>query len=50
MNSELVGEKHAQAVAIVYDYSVLAGTQGAFHHLKLDRICDQAKKLSLIHI
>ena len=47
VNSELVGEKHAQAVAIVYDYSVLAGTQGAFHHLKLDRICDQAKKFEL---
>ena len=47
VNSELVGEKHSQAVAIVYDYSVLAGTQGAFHHLKLDRICDQAKKFEL---
>ena len=40
VNSELVGKKHSQAIAIVYDYSVLAGTQGAFHHLKLDRICD----------
>ena len=47
VNSELVGEKHSQAVAIIYDYSVLAGTQGAFHHLKLDRICDQAKKFEL---
>ena len=47
VNSELVGEMHSQAVAIVYDYSVLAGTQGAFHHLKLDRICDQAKKFEL---
>ena len=25
----------------------MAGTQGAFHHLKLDRICDQAKKFEL---
>ena len=47
VNSELVGKKHSQAIAIVYDYSVLAGTQGAFHHLKLDRICDQAKKFEL---
>ena len=47
VNSELVGAESSQAVAIVYDYSVLAGTQGAFHHLKLDRICDQAKKFEL---
>ena len=47
INSELVGSENSQAVAIVYDYSVLAGTQGAFHHLKLDRICDQAKKFEL---
>ena len=47
INSKLVGPKSSQAVAIVYDYSVLAGTQGAFHHLKLDRICDQAKKFEL---
>ncbi len=39
VNSELVGPENSQAVAIVYDYSVLAGTQGAFHHMKLDRIC-----------
>ena len=47
VNSELVGPENSQAVAIVYDYSVLAGTQGAFHHMKLDRICDQAKKFEL---
>ena len=47
VNSGLVGSESSQAVAIIYDYSVLAGTQGAFHHLKLDRICDQAKKFEL---
>ena len=47
VNSALVGAENSQAVAIVYDYSVLAGTQGAFHHLKLDRICDQAKEFEL---
>ena len=47
VNSKLVGPENSQAVAIVYDYSVLAGTQGAFHHMKLDRICDQAKKFEL---
>ena len=47
INSDLVGSERSQAVAIIYDYSVLAGTQGAFHHLKLDRICDQAKKFGL---
>jgi acetyl-CoA carboxylase carboxyltransferase component len=47
INSKLIGPKSSQAVAIVYDYSVLAGTQGAFHHLKLDRICEQAKKFEL---
>ena len=47
INSQLVGEDDAKAVAIVYDYSVLAGTQGFFHHAKLDRICEQAKKFNL---
>jgi acetyl-CoA carboxylase carboxyltransferase component len=47
INSALVGEDDAKAVAIVYDYSVLAGTQGFFHHAKLDRICEQAKKFHL---
>lgn len=31
-------------VLIVNDYSVLAGTQGYYHHLKLDRIIDLARK------
>jgi acetyl-CoA carboxylase carboxyltransferase component len=47
INSHLVGQDGSRAIAIIYDYSVLAGTQGYFHHLKLDRICDQAKKFDL---
>jgi acetyl-CoA carboxylase carboxyltransferase component len=47
INSDISKKLNADAVAIVYDYSVLAGTQGAFHHLKLDRICDQAKEFEL---
>ena len=47
INSKLVGEYEAKAAAIVYDYSVLAGTQGYFHHAKLDRICEQANKFNL---
>ena len=32
------------AAIVVYDYSVLAGTQGYFHHHKLDRIFEVAEK------
>ncbi len=35
------------AAVVVYDYSVLAGTQGYFHHHKLDRIFDTAEQLEL---
>ena len=47
INSNEIGKENSHAVAIVYDYSVLAGTQGYFHHHKLDRIIDKAKKYSL---
>ena len=42
INSEIVGEDNSNALAIINDYSVLAGTQGFFHHKKLDRICELA--------
>ena len=42
INSEIVGAHNANALAIINDYSVLAGTQGFFHHKKLDRICELA--------
>jgi methylmalonyl-CoA carboxyltransferase large subunit len=40
----------AEAMCIVYDYTVLAGTQGGVHHLKLDRALELAydRKLPLL--
>ncbi|MDJ0878604.1 MAG: carboxyl transferase domain-containing protein [Halieaceae bacterium] len=43
-----VGTINGQRAAIVvYDYSVLAGTQGYFHHHKLDRIFELAEEWEL---
>ena len=47
INSNEIGTENSHAAAIIYDYSVLAGTQGYFHHQKLDRIIDKAKKYGL---
>jgi acetyl-CoA carboxylase carboxyltransferase component len=47
INAERVGARRARAAVIVNDYSVLAGTQGFFHHKKLDRICELAEQLKL---
>jgi acetyl-CoA carboxylase carboxyltransferase component len=47
INANLVGAGRARAGVIVNDYAVLAGTQGFFHHRKLDRICELAEELSL---
>ncbi|MEZ5503990.1 MAG: carboxyl transferase domain-containing protein [Halioglobus sp.] len=47
INAALVGAQRARAGIIVNDYAVLAGTQGFFHHRKLDRICELARELSL---
>ena len=38
VNHELFGDKPSQTALVINDYSVLAGTQGYFHHLKLDRL------------
>ena len=45
INAQLVGAERGQAIVIVNDYSVLAGTQGYFHHKKLDRMCALAGEL-----
>ena len=45
VNAGLVGAHNAQVVAVINDYSVLAGTQGFYHHKKLDRACDLAREL-----
>ena len=47
INCEKVGKENSNAVAIIYDYSVLAGTQGYFHHQKLDRIIAKAREFEL---
>ena len=47
INADRVGAERARAAVIVNDYSVLAGTQGFFHHKKLDRICELAEELGL---
>jgi acetyl-CoA carboxylase carboxyltransferase component len=47
INRELFGKDKSQVAVVVYDYSVLAGTQGFFHHKKLDRIFLTAEDLNL---
>ncbi|MFV0277935.1 MAG: acyl-CoA carboxylase subunit beta [Parahaliea sp.] len=44
INADLVGVAAASAAVVVNDYSVLAGTQGFFHHQKLDRMCELAQR------
>ena len=47
INSAKFGVQASQVAVIVNDYSVLAGSQGYFHHKKIDRILDQAGKVGL---
>lgn len=44
INAARVGPRAARVAVVVNDYAVLAGTQGFFHHRKLDRICALAEK------
>lgn len=46
VNGEQFG-KGARTAIVVNDYSVLAGTQGFFHHQKLDRLLKLAREQSL---
>lgn len=46
VNAELFGEQAACAV-LAYDYTVLAGTQGALGHRKKDRLFEQIARLRL---
>jgi acetyl-CoA carboxylase carboxyltransferase component len=47
INSAHFGDAVSQAAVAINDYSVLAGTQGFYHHLKIDRILDVAAEKSL---
>jgi acetyl-CoA carboxylase carboxyltransferase component len=42
VNGDLVGEAAARCAVMAYDYTVLAGTQGAYNHHKMDRIIELA--------
>jgi acetyl/propionyl-CoA carboxylase alpha subunit len=45
VNSHLFGEERARTVVVAYDYTVLAGTQGALGHKKQDRLYELAASL-----
>jgi len=47
INAGRFGNGAAKAAVIVNDFTVLAGTQGYFHHKKLDRILSVARKQRL---
>jgi len=47
VNSELVGKENARCAVVAYDYSVLAGTQGAKSHQKTDRMLRIAQRYKL---
>ena len=47
VNSDEFSQGLSKAAIIINDYSVLAGTQGFFHHMKLDRILEIANRQSL---
>ena len=43
INAAQFGEETARAAVLAYDYTVLAGTQGAFNHKKTDRVLELAQ-------
>jgi acetyl-CoA carboxylase carboxyltransferase component len=47
INAGRVPAQAARAAVAIYDYTVLAGTQGFYHHQKLDRLFDLAGRESL---
>ena len=47
VNGAIFGAEQSQTALIINDYSVLAGTQGYFHHRKIDRMLDVAERDSL---
>ncbi|HVM98749.1 MAG TPA: carboxyl transferase domain-containing protein [Caulobacteraceae bacterium] len=47
VNSALVGEDAARCAVMAYDYTVLAGTQGAYNHQKMDRVIELAERWRL---
>lgn len=47
VNGERFGEERARCAVLSYDYTVLAGTQGAHNHEKLDRMAELALRWKL---
>lgn len=47
VNQDLFEPEAARAIAMSYDYAVLAGTQGTQNHRKKDRLFDIAERLKL---
>jgi acetyl/propionyl-CoA carboxylase alpha subunit len=47
INGDLFSGHAARAVVLAYDYSVLAGTQGLYNHLKKDRMLEIAREQRL---
>jgi acetyl/propionyl-CoA carboxylase alpha subunit/acetyl-CoA carboxylase carboxyltransferase component len=47
VNGALVGEEAARCAVMAYDYTVLAGTQGAYNHHKMDRVIELAERFRL---
>ena len=47
VNGDLFDDSRAQCIAMSYDYTVLAGTQGQQNHRKKDRLFEIAAKLRL---
>ncbi|MEO0435684.1 MAG: carboxyl transferase domain-containing protein [Pseudomonadota bacterium] len=47
INSAHFPNHRSQTAVVIYDYSVLAGTQGYFNHAKIDRLLDVARRQQL---
>ena len=47
INAEQFGEEKARCMAMAYDYTVFAGTQGMMNHKKTDRLLQLAEKWRL---
>jgi acetyl/propionyl-CoA carboxylase alpha subunit/acetyl-CoA carboxylase carboxyltransferase component len=47
VNGDLFGEAAARCAVMAYDYTVLAGTQGAYNHAKMDRVIELAERWRL---
>ena len=47
VNGDLFGPESSRAIAVSYDYTVLAGTQGMQNHRKKDRLFELSERLRL---